>query len=101
MHASQRRQQTAAAAQVYKTPWQKKENRPPSPLPAASVLFDLLSSLPPEARARAASLAVDGTSATALLVDARSGEVRARAHARGHARDAARSPLALGPGRRP
>ncbi|GBF88954.1 xylulose kinase [Raphidocelis subcapitata] len=41
------------------------------------VLFDLLSSLPAPARARAASLAIDGTSATALLVDARSGEVLA------------------------
>ena len=40
-------------------------------------LFSLLSSLPAEARARVASLAIDGTSATAMLVDANSGRALA------------------------
>lgn len=41
------------------------------------VLFDLLASLPAPAREQIASIAIDGTSATAMLVDAVSGEVLA------------------------
>jgi hypothetical protein len=41
------------------------------------VLFELLASLPAPARGRVASLAIDGTSATALLLDVGSGAVLA------------------------
>ena len=44
----------------------------PSPSPS-SVLWKLLASLPPEVREDVAALAIDGTSATALLVDMGSG----------------------------
>ena len=55
-------------------PWPIRPHPPPGP---NSVLFDLLSSLPLAARSRVASIAIDGTSATTLLLDAASGAVLA------------------------
>ena len=49
----------------------------PCPFCSCSALFQLLRSLPAAVRARLAAIAIDGTSATTLLVDAGSGEVLA------------------------
>lgn len=44
-----------------------------------STLFQLLQSLPPDVRAQVAAVAIDGTSATTLLLDAGTGEMLADA----------------------
>lgn len=49
---------------------------PPLP-PLRSALFQLLGSLPKAVKARLAAIAIDGTSATALLVDGETGRVLA------------------------
>jgi sugar (pentulose or hexulose) kinase len=53
------------------------------------VLFDLLAAIPPELRAELASIAIDGTSATALLLDRASGHVLAPAKLYNEAQPAA------------
>lgn len=56
---------------------------PPSCVPPTStprrVLYELISSIPAELRAELASIAIDGTSATAMLLDRSSGQVLAPA----------------------